>query len=405
MNEPATIIDVRQVSKCFRLQQMRGESTIKAMVVDILRGRAKTREFWALRDITFAVKQGQTVGIIGANGAGKSTLLSLISQTTNPTSGSISTTGRVSSLLELGAGFHPDLTGRENVFLYGAIMGLSRHQMEERFDQIVAFAEMADWIDEPVKHYSSGMYVRLAFSVAVEVDPDILIIDEVLAVGDAAFQRKCIGRINQFKRRGKTLLVVSHDLGTIHKISDQLILMEKGCIIAAGDPDAVVAEYQWLSREKSRTAESKEWGTGEIKIKEARFLNKAGEVTQELMRGESLCVEIGYSSARRIESPVFGFSLQTASGTLIYGNNTQIEDFVVPDVEGEGSITLTFDKLELLAGAYLFSFSVHSSDHLTNYHRLDNALPINVKSDKRYEGLLHMPVRWGTGAGPVISDQ
>ena len=394
MSEPATIIDVREVSKCFRLQQMRGESTIKAMVVDMLRGRSKTRDFWALRDVTFAVRQGETVGIIGSNGAGKSTLLSLISLTTNPTSGTIKTTGKVSSLLELGAGFHPDLTGRENVFLYGAIMGLKRAQMAARFDQIVEFAEMADWIDEPVKHYSSGMYVRLAFSVAVEVDPDILIIDEVLAVGDAAFQRKCIGRIKEFKRKGKTLLVVSHDLGTIHKISDQLILMEKGQIIAAGDPDAVVAEYQWLSREKSRTAESKEWGTGEIKIERVRFLNEAGEETQELTRGKQLQVQIDYSTASRIATPVFGFAVQTASGTLVYGNNTQIEGFDIPFVEGHGTVCLTFESLELLAGAYLFSFSVHSADHQTNYHRLDNALPINVSSAERYEGLCHLPVVW-----------
>jgi ABC-type polysaccharide/polyol phosphate transport system ATPase subunit len=397
VSEPATIIDVRDVSKCFRLQQMRGESTIKAMVVDILRGRSKTRDFWALRDVTFAVRQGETVGIIGSNGAGKSTLLSLISLTTNPTSGTIKTVGKVSSLLELGAGFHPDLTGRENVFLYGAIMGLKRAQMAARFDQIVEFAEMADWIDEPVKHYSSGMYVRLAFSVAVEVDPDILIIDEVLAVGDAAFQRKCIGRIKEFKRKGKTLLVVSHDLSTIHKISDQLILMEKGQIIAAGDPDAVVAEYQWLSRAKSRTAESKEWGTGEIKIERARFLNEAGEETQELTRGKQLQVQIDYTAKSRIATPVFGFAVQTASGTLVYGNNTQIEGFDIPFVEGQGTVCLTFESLELLAGAYLFSFSVHSSDHQTNYHRLDNALPINVSSAERYEGLCQLPVVWSVG--------
>jgi ABC-type polysaccharide/polyol phosphate transport system ATPase subunit len=397
---PAPIIEVRDVSKRFRLQQQRGETTIKALVVDALRGHGKRRDFWALRDVSLAVQSGETVGIIGANGAGKSTLLSLISQTSLPTSGTITTRGKISSLLELGAGFHPDLTGRENVFLYGAIMGLSHRQMEERFDKIVAFAELAEWIDEPVKHYSSGMYVRLAFSVAVEVDPDILIIDEVLAVGDASFQRKCIARIDAFKKAGKTLLVVSHDLNTIHTISDQLILMEKGKIIAAGDPDAVVAEYQWLSRESAQTAETKEWGTGEVKIKAARFLDPDGNETQELVRGRPLRICIDYEAPGRIEKPVFGFAIQTTSGILVYGNNTQIEEFEIPFIEGEGTIILDFGRLDLLSGAYLFSFSVHSQDHQTNYHRLDNALPITVRSERRYEGVCHMPVLWSIPAEP-----
>ncbi|MBL7077868.1 MAG: ABC transporter ATP-binding protein [Kiritimatiellae bacterium] len=398
MTDSAPIIEVCDVSKLFRLQQQRGESTIKALVVDALRGHGKTRDFWALRDVSLAVQRGETVGIIGANGAGKSTLLSLISQTTQPTSGTIATRGKVSSLLELGAGFHPDLTGRENVFLYGAIMGLNRRQMEEKFDQIVAFAELAEWIDEPVKHYSSGMYVRLAFSVAVEVDPDILIIDEVLAVGDASFQRKCIARIDAFKKAGKTLLVVSHDLNTIHTISDQLILMDKGKIIAAGDPDAVVAEYQWLSRESASTAETKEWGTGEMKIKAAHFLDAEGNHAEELLRGQPLHIEIDYEAASRIEAPVFGFAIHTTSGILVYGNNTQIEEYDIPSVEGQGKVTLDFGAVELLAGAYLFSFSVHSQDHQTNYHRLDNAHPITVRSDRRYEGVCHMDVKWGLGS-------
>ncbi len=398
MTDSAPIIEIRNVSKRFRLQQQRGESTIKALVVDVLRGHGKTRDFWALEDVSLSVQQGQTVGIIGSNGAGKSTLLSLISQTSQPTSGTITTRGKISSLLELGAGFHPDLTGRENVFLYGAIMGLSHRQMAERFDKIVAFAELADWIDEPVKHYSSGMYVRLAFSVAVEVDPDILIIDEVLAVGDASFQRKCIARIDAFKKAGKTLLVVSHDLNTIHTISDQLILMEKGKIIAAGDPDAVVTEYQWLSRDSALTAETKEWGTRDVEIKAARFLDADGNETQELVRGESLRICIDYEARRRIDNPVFGFAIQTTSGVLVYGNNTQIEAFDIPYIEGHGTITLDFGRLDLLTGAYLFSFSVHSQDHQTNYHRLDNALPVAVRSDRRYEGICHMAVRWGAQA-------
>ena len=394
MDHGDNIIDVSGVSKRFTLQQQRGISTLKATVVDLLRGRSRVRDFWALKDVSFTVQRGETLGIIGANGAGKSTLLSLISQTSQPTEGTITTGGTVSSLLELGAGFHPDLTGRENVYLYGAIMGLGRKQMAARFDQVVDFAELADWIDEPIKHYSSGMYVRLAFSVAVEVDPDILIIDEVLAVGDAAFQRKCLARIKEFKERGKTMLVVSHDLGTIHTVSDQLILMDKGQIVASGDPDRVVAEYQWKSREQSQTAREAEWGTGEIRIEKATFRNANGEETEELKQGSRVDVTIHYEAERRIADPVFGFSIYTASGTLVYGNNTQIEQYHVPHVDGRGSVTLSFDPLELLPGAYLFSFSVHSADHRTNYHRLENTHPVTVISGERYEGICHMPVKW-----------
>ncbi len=395
---PETIIDIRNVSKRFSLSQQRGERTLKGAVLEALGRRARRREFWALQDVTLQVERGQTVGLIGSNGAGKSTLLSLISRTSEPTTGTIRTEGRVSSLLELGAGFHPDLSGRENVYLYGAIMGLSRERMRARFDRIVEFAGLAEWIDEPVKHYSSGMYVRLGFAVAVEVDPDVLIIDEVLAVGDAAFQRKSLARIREFRERGKTLLVVSHDLGTIHTISDKLVLLDRGRVVAAGEPDRVVADYQWLSRSRDKTAGEKEWGTGEVRIESAEFLDAAGRPAQEFRRGGPLTVRLRYRARHRIEDPVFGFSISTASGVHVYGNNTQIEQFRIPAIEGEGSLCLEFPCLELLAGAYLFSFSTHSADHKTNYHRLDNSFAVTVTSDRRYEGVCHLPVQWRTGA-------
>ena len=397
MSEDA-VISVQNVSKRFTLRQQRGTRTLKAAVLEYFRRKGRSgREFWALRDVSFSVKRGETLGIIGANGAGKSTLLALISGTSRPTAGAIHTHGAISSLLELGAGFHPDLTGRENIFLYGAIMGLSQEQMRLRFDAIVDFAELKDWIDEPVKHYSSGMYVRLGFAVAVEVDPEILVIDEVLAVGDAAFQRKCIQRIKEFKTRGKTLLVVSHDLGTIQKISDGLLLLDAGRVVAHGDPDHVIAEYQWHSRQKMNTAQGREWGTREVVITRTEFVNARGEVTNKFAWGDPLEARIYYEASHPVDDPVFGFALFSASGALVYGNNTQIEEFKVPRIEGSGCISLRFDKLSLLAGAYLFSFSCHSSDHRTNYHRLDNAFPINVTGGRLYEGVCHMPVTWRMG--------
>ncbi len=237
---PAIVVE--RMGKRFRLQRS-GTRTIKSAMLDLMRNRgAGKNAFWALQDMDFAVDRGETLGIVGANGAGKSTLLSLLAGTKVPTTGSIRTTGTISSLLELGAGFHPDLTGRENVFLAGAIMGLSR-QMRERFDAIVDFAGMRDFIDQPVKHYSSGMYVRLGFSVAVEVDPDILLIDEVLAVGDENFQKKCLQKIDAFRRAGKTMLIISHDLSTIQTISDRILFLDQGRIEGIGDPREVIGRY------------------------------------------------------------------------------------------------------------------------------------------------------------------
>jgi lipopolysaccharide transport system ATP-binding protein len=221
------------------------------------------------------VARGETLGIIGSNGAGKSTLLSLLAGTMAPTRGTVACRGTVSSLLELGAGFHPDLTGRENVFLWGAILGLSRQWMRRRFDAIVEFAELSGFIDQPVKHYSSGMYVRLGFAVAVEVDPDILIVEEVLAVGDAVFQRKCLDRMARFRREGKTLLVVSHDLQTIRAVSDRILLLDEGRIRGLGSPSQVLNRYERVWRQRFCAEQAREYGTGEAAIEDVLFLDAA----------------------------------------------------------------------------------------------------------------------------------
>lgn len=391
MSDP--VITVQQVGKRFTLRR-RGGRTLKSAVLECLRPRPGARDFWALRDVSFTVAAGDTVGIIGANGAGKSTLLSLIAGTTNSTEGRIATRGRVSSLLELGAGFHPELSGRENVFLYGAIMGLTQAQMRARFDHIVEFAELRDWVDQPVKHYSSGMYVRLAFAVAIEVDPDILIIDEVLSVGDEAFQKKCLVRIADFKRRGKTLLVVSHDLGTIAAISDRILLIDRGRLVAQGAPDQVVAQYRQLFNRDVKHLAGEEWGTGEIKLTDVQFVDSRGQVTDRVRFGEPLDMIIRYQAARRVADPVFGFAISNTGNQLIYGNNTQIDNFHVPFVEGAGALRLRIERIAMSRGRYFFSFSCHSQDHRVNYHRLDRVFPITVETDLRFEGSCHMPIQW-----------
>ena len=388
------VITVENIGKMFRLKKS-GYRTLKSAILDSLRFRGSAmHDFWALKDINFSVGKGESLGIIGINGAGKSTLLSLIAGTKQPTEGRIQTKGSMSCLLELGAGFHPDLTGRENVLLAGAIMGIPQVQMRQRIDSIIEFAELQEFIDQPVKHYSSGMYVRLGFAVAVEVNPDILLIDEVLAVGDAAFQRKCIQKMDEFRQNGKTMLIISHDLRTIQAISDRILFLNDGKVFGIGDPQSMVHSYESLSRQLATRGLLREWGTGEVKITGAEFSDKNGKLTDRFRWGDLLDAKISYDAPKMIKNPVFGFAISDSNGRIIYGNNTQIEKYDIPSVQGKGYVCLRIDNIQMSRGNYLFSFSVHSSDHKVNYHRLDNTFPIAVESDKPFEGFCYMPCHW-----------
>lgn len=391
-----TIITVQNVGKRFRLKHC-ASRTIKATVLDFIRGRRRAAsEFWALKDVCFTVKRGETLGIIGANGAGKSTLMALISGTMPPTNGTITTEGSISSLLELGAGFHPELTGRENVFLYGAIMGLTRKQMNKRFDAIVEFSELDKWIDEPVKHYSSGMYVRLGFAVAVEVDPEVLLIDEVLAVGDAAFQRKCLERMKEFRSAGKTMVIISHDMPTITSVSDRILFLDAGTVHGIGTPSGIVEDYQEFVRRKQAAGAKRVWGTQEVVIEDIELANAGRQRTDKFSCGEALVARVRYTTKHPVLRPVFGFSVADLNGRVIYGNNTQIEKFAIPVIDGKGEIELRIDRISMAQGSYLMSFSVHSEDHLTNYCRFDNTHEIRVTADTCFEGC-YMPCRWSLG--------
>ncbi len=392
MNDQNAIV-VENMSKEFRVRQS-GTRSLKAAVLERFLGRARyQRTLKALDDVSFTVQKGETLGIIGSNGAGKSTLLSLITGTMATSSGSITTVGSLSSLLELGAGFHPELTGRENVFLYGAIMGMSRAQMQERFDAIVDFAELADFIDQPVKHYSSGMYVRLGFAVAVEVDPDILLIDEVLAVGDEAFQRKCLSKMDEFRRKGKTMMIISHDIATIQSISDRILLLDHGKVAGLGEPLSVAQGYRKASREKLSKSSEREWGTGEVNIEAVKLTGADGSVQAEFEHGKGLRIEIEYTAAKRIADPVFGISIKDVKGATMFGTNTQIEGVSIESVEGKGTVSLAIDSLALAGGTYLLSIAVHSADHRSNYHRVDNRYSFTVDSTKQFEGV-YMATTW-----------
>ena len=354
----------------------------------------KKEEFWALREVDFEIQKGQTIGVIGPNGSGKSSTLGLVTGTIYPTTGYVKTHGRISSLLELGAGFHPDLTGRENVFLNAAILGIPREDIRKRMDHIIDFSNLQDFIDMPVRNYSSGMYVRLGFAVAVEMNPDILLIDEVLAVGDLAFQLKCLDRIRQFQRQGKTLMFVSHALQTVEEFCDEAFLIHHGCLIARGDPADVILQYIRAYMGEGGYLYTQEFGTREVEMTEVKLRNEHGEETALFQSGRPLHVDIRYHAHKRIENPVFGYSLKTGNGFYVFGTNTQLQKQSIPTIEGEGTIRLTIDPLTLMQGNFFLSLSIHSWDHATQYHRREDWYPFGVKNELGSEGIFRLPAAW-----------
>jgi len=306
----------------------------------------------------------------------------------------VETRGRISSLLELGAGFHPDLSGRENVFLNGSILGLRRRDIVRRLDAIVAFSELERFIDLPVRHYSSGMFVRLAFSVAMEVDPEILIVDEVLSVGDERFREKCRARIGDFRRRGKTFLIVSHEMDTIQSLCDRVLVLEHGLTVLEGLPARAVNEYHAINASGQVEAPAaREWGSREAEIVAVEVRNARGEELSTLGAREGFSVRLRWRAARRVADPVFGFALSDAEGRVLYGTNTAIDGCTLPALEGEGSIGLEVDALPLLRGRYYLSFAIHSRDHRT-FHRIDHSRALSVVPDGDHAGMVRIPARW-----------
>jgi ABC-type polysaccharide/polyol phosphate transport system ATPase subunit len=398
-SQPAPVaIAVSGLGKRYRLQH--GQATLKTAALRLFsRGSKNDEEFWALRDVSFDVRKGETLGIIGRNGAGKSTLLGLIAGTVTPTEGAVRADGRISSLLELGAGFHPDLTGRENIFLNGSILGLRRRDIAERFDAIVAFSGLERFIDHPVKHYSSGMFVRLAFSVAMEVDPEILILDEVLSVGDERFREKCRVRIAEFRRRGKTFLIVSHDMDTIQTICDRVLVLDRGKTVLEDVPDRAVSEYHTINAQGEGALEGpevRESGSREALITGIALRDAQGRAVDVLEPRSGFTAEVRWRADRRIEEPVFGFALCDVEGRLLYGTNTEIDGCAVPALEGEGAFTFAIDAIPFQRGRYFLTFAIHARDHKV-YHRLDNCRSVTVTPDNEHAGTVQLATRWHLG--------
>jgi ABC-type polysaccharide/polyol phosphate transport system ATPase subunit len=390
-------IEIENLGKSYRLR-----GVAKASIRDLLvRGwkREQAELFWALREVSFNVPRGASVGVVGPNGSGKSSLLGLIAGTITPTTGAVRTHGSISSLLELGAGFHPDLSGRENVFLNAAVLGIPREDVARRMDHIIEFSGLRDFIDMPVKNYSSGMYVRLGFAVAVEMNPDILLVDEVLAVGDLAFQMKCFDRIRDFQKRGKTILFVTHDLVAVEQFCDELKLIHHGRLVAQGNPSDVILTYLKTYMARIGNLNVEEHGTREVEFTDVRLRDESGAETGTFITGRRLVVEIRYRAHRRVEQAVFGFSLKTGNGFFIYGTNTQIMNVPVPPLEGEGTVRLALDPLSLMEGKYFLSLAIHSWDHATQYHRREDWYPFAVKNPGTAHGVFQLPCAWTIAPG------
>ena len=396
MNDVA--IEAANLGKRYRV---RGHAPPTAMsALKNLVRREKKQDFWALRDVSFRIRRGQTIGVVGPNGSGKSSTLGLVAGTIYPTTGFVRAHGRISSLLELGAGFHPDLTGRENVVLNAAILGIPREDIRRRMDHIIEFSNLPDFIDMPVRNYSSGMYVRLGFAVAVEMNPDILLIDEVLAVGDLAFQLKCLDRIRQFQRQGKTLMFVSHALQTVEDFCDEAYLIHHGELVARGAPAEVILQYIRAYMGEGGYLYTQEFGTREVEMVNVRLLDAAGTETATFAGGTPLIAEIDYIAHKRVEKPVFGFSLKTGNGFYVFGSNTQIQRYEIPAIEGAGRIRLTIDPLTLMQGNFFLSLSIHSWDHAIQYHRREDWYPFGVRKTSSAEGIFALPANWEISSIP-----
>ena len=410
MNERSTAIRFHHVSKKFTLHHTQPRSFQELLLRALRRESNRAEEFWALRDVCLDIAPGQTVGFIGPNGSGKSTALKLMAGILEPTEGTIAVNGRLAALLELGAGFHPDLSGRENIYLNGALLGFSRADIRRRFDEIVAFAELESFIDMPVKHYSSGMYVRLGFAVAVHLDPDILLVDEVLAVGDAAFQRKCLERIYEMKRRGVTIVLVSHDLDTVQRLCDTAVWFERGKVRAVGQPTDVVMAYMNRTTTQQRgnrvetPAEAQRWGTGRIRITRVQLCSADGTPARAFVTGATMLIRLTFEADERVENPVFGIAIHHQNGTHICGPNTAFSGVRIPAVEGAGEIAYRIPSLPLLPGSYLVSVAAtnFADTEIFDYH--DRVYSFQVypgRTAERY-GLIALGGTWEVdGGGPA----
>lgn len=398
------------VTKSFAMAAGNPQSVLEMLISLVTRRdqRSEPKLLEAIKTFNLDIKRGETIGFVGTNGSGKSTLLKLATKIIYPSTGTITVNGRVSALLELGAGFHVDLTGRENIYMNGSLLGLTQEEIAEKFEEIVDFSELHDYIDVPVKHYSSGMYMRLAFSIAIHVDPDILFIDEILAVGDQAFQNKCFDRIHDLQRTDMTILIVSHDLRSMQNLCDRLVWINQGVKMAEGDPREVLAEYMAFTRklEQSRIAKEfanegamRRWGSGEIVIKGVRFLDEEEQDTQAFSSDSPMTIEVAYEAKRPIEEPQFSLAIYRSDGVQVNSPSTQLAKVKTGVLNGRGTIRYGIERISLLPAVYHLSVSIQNGNGLQTYDYHDKAYTFRVVYTMAPEtrGIISMPAKWEVG--------
>jgi ABC-type polysaccharide/polyol phosphate transport system ATPase subunit len=386
-------IDVDHAARRFRVYP-RETRTLKDLV--IARGRMRGTDVWALRDVSFHVEPGSAVGLVGRNGSGKTTLLRLLSGIIKPTTGHVAVGGRVGSLLELGAGFHPDLTGRENVFLQGSIHGLRRATIRERLDEIVAFAGLEEKVDLPVRTYSSGQYMRLGFAIASHIEADVILLDEVFAVGDEAFQRKCFGKIFEFKRSGGTIVFVSHDAAAVERLCDRAVLLRAGTVAFDGPTHEAIVRYRALLAGESDPAERgaglKEWGSEEARIAAPRLLGPDGEERRQYLAGEPITVALAVTADRVLDAPRLHWELRDDGGVLLASGAQTLGEL---GWKSPGELGLRFEIPEppLADGRFHLNFGLAGDDdHI--YHWLDDAAAFIVYPTGEERGMMRIDGNW-----------
>ena len=393
-----TVVEIKGLSKHFVIRK---EKSLKERVVNFGRSKLHKEEFWALKDVNLEIASGTTVGLIGPNGSGKSTLLKMIGGILQPDTGSVRTRGRLAALLELGAGFHPDLTGRENVYLNAAILGLSRTQIDKYFDAIIDFSGIEKFIDTQVKFYSSGMYVRLAFAVAVHVDPDILLVDEVLAVGDEPFQRKCLERIRQFQSEGRTIVLVTHGLDQVAEFCDRAVVLEKGVMVTDGTPREALrslrADFEEARQEEVERTQLIEEQTLNRAI--ARFtgisLASGGNVVPnpEIPSGGPLTVLMEAHTEGEVSDFKIGVGIASPMGSVLWSTTTELIGMRVPPLRGTGLYQFALDGIPLAAGEYTVQTTLSGLDG-REIHHVPVAAQFTVNDTKKSVGPVHIDARF-----------
>lgn len=396
-------LHVDRVTKTFRVHQERATSLKQFLAA---RGRNRYDDFYALRDISFDVREGEAFGVIGHNGSGKSTLLKCMAGILRPNSGQVDVHKRMSALLELGAGFHPELSGRDNVYLNAAILGMTRRDIAKRFDEIVDFSGLEQFIDSPVKTYSSGMYVRLAFAVAINVDPELLLIDEILAVGDVTFQQKCMEKFVEFRDQGRTIVLVTHDLGSVRNFCDRAVWLEHGRISGEGDPATLVDDYtehMLATGSGGPGMESIRRGSGEIRVERVEMLVD-GAPTTRIRTGDSMTIRLHFRAEQTVRNPVFAVQLMSLGGAMITFPCTRDVKLVPSSISGEGVAEMHVEQVPLLPGPHVAHTEVtgfgrqHVFDHVQNALRFD----VMTGTSRESAGLVTLHPRWSV-EGPGVA--